>query len=67
MVIYKNNKFIFYYSSLSLITLLSYQFFSIAYFFFREKKIGLFQWIILGVSIGAIELYKKIKLKDEII
>lgn len=43
----------------SFVTLLSYQFFSIAYFFFREIHVGLFPWILLGATIGAIERFKK--------
>jgi hypothetical protein len=43
----------------SFIGLLSYQFFSLAYFFFREILIGLFPWILVGTTIGAIEHYKR--------
>lgn len=52
----------------SFVTLLSYQFFSVAYFFFREIHVGLFPWILMGASIGAIEKFKKDekeKLKNE--
>lgn len=43
----------------SFITLLSYQFFSLAYFFFREIRIGLFPWILMGATIGLVERLKK--------
>lgn len=42
----------------SLIGLLSYQMFSVAYYFFREVRVGLFPWILMGVTIGAYERYK---------
>lgn len=46
----------------SFIGLSSYQVFSVAYFFFREIRIGLFPWVLMGVSIGAYERYKLKKL-----
>lgn len=39
----------------SFIGLLSYQVFSIGYFFFREIRIGLLPWIFMGISIGFYE------------
>lgn len=48
----------------SFVGLFSYQVFSIAYFFFREIRVGLFIWIIMGVAIGETEkknMYYKIK------
>ncbi|WP_226678988.1 hypothetical protein [Mesobacillus jeotgali] len=42
----------------SFVGLFSYQIFSIAYFFFREIRIGLFPWILMGVAIGVYERYK---------
>lgn len=42
----------------SLIGLISYQVFSIGFFFFREIRVGLFPWILMGVAIGAFESYK---------
>lgn len=43
----------------SFISLLSYQFFSAAYFFYRELHVGLFPWILMGATIGAVERFKK--------
>lgn len=43
----------------SFVGLLSYQFFSAAYFFFRETYVGLFPWILMGACIGAVERFKK--------
>lgn len=39
--------------------LASYQVFSIGFYFFREVRVGLFPWILMGVAIGAYEKYKK--------
>src|SRR5699024_4616176 len=50
----------------SFIGLLSYQFFSFAYFFFRETYVGLFPWILMGATIGAVEKIKK-QIKSNII
>lgn len=43
----------------SFVSLLSYQFFSAAYFFFREVYVGLFPWILMGATIGVVERFKK--------
>ncbi|GAA5417988.1 hypothetical protein Pryu01_03066 [Paraliobacillus ryukyuensis] len=43
----------------SFIGLLCYVFFSGAYWFFREVYVGIFPWIFMGASIGALERYKK--------
>lgn len=43
----------------SFVVLASYQVFSVAYFFFREARVGLIPWILFGVTIGAVEYYKK--------
>lgn len=48
----------------SFVGLFSYQIFSIAYFFFREIRIGLFPWILMGVTIGIVERYKLRKSVD---
>src|SRR5690625_1590190 len=42
----------------SFVGLLSYLFFSGAYWFFREVYVGLFPWILMGAAIGAIERFK---------
>lgn len=42
----------------SFVGLLSYQVFSLGYFFFREARVGLFPWILMGVAIGVYERYK---------
>jgi hypothetical protein len=42
----------------SFVGLLTYQIFSVAYFFFREIRVGLFPWILMGVAIGVYEKYK---------
>ena len=39
----------------SFVGLFSYQVFSIAYYFFREIRVGLFPWILMGVTIGVYE------------
>lgn len=41
--------------------LLSYQFFSLAYFFFRETHVGLFPWILFGTTVGLIEKQLRIR------
>lgn len=46
----------------SFVGLFGYQIFSIAYFFFREIRIGLFPWVLMGVTIGIYEKSKKIKI-----
>lgn len=43
----------------SFIGLFSYQIFSVAYYFFRETRVGLFPWILMGVAIGVYERSKK--------
>lgn len=43
----------------SLVGLLSYQVFSVGYYFYREIRVGLFPWILIGVAIGVNEKYKK--------
>lgn len=47
----------------SFVGLFSYQVFSIAYYFFREIRVGLFPWILMGVTIGVYERYKEISRK----
>lgn len=42
----------------SFVGLLSYQVFSLGYYFFREIRVGLFPWILMGVAIGVYERYK---------
>lgn len=42
----------------SFVGLFSYQVFSIGYYFFREIRVGLFPWILMGVAIGVYEKYK---------
>lgn len=42
----------------SFVGLFGYQIFSVAYFFFREIRIGLFPWVLMGVTIGLYERYK---------
>lgn len=49
----------------SFIGLLSYQVFSLGYFFFREIRIGLIPWILMGTTIGIVERYKKNQLVDK--
>lgn len=49
----------------SFVGLFSYQIFSVAYYFFREIRVGLFPWILMGVAIGAYEKYKKDKIISE--
>lgn len=34
------------------VTLIDYQFFSLAYFFFREAFVGLFPWVLMGSAVG---------------
>lgn len=43
----------------SIIGLFSYQIFSIAFYFFREIRVGLFPWILIGMTIGVIERRKQ--------
>lgn len=43
----------------SFVGLLSYLFFSGAYWFWREVYVGLYPWILMGATIGAIERFKK--------
>lgn len=54
-----NNKAILALIVASFIGLVSYQVFSVAYYFYREVRVGLFPWILMGVTIGAYERYKK--------
>ena len=42
----------------SFVGLFSYQIFSVGYYFFREIRVGLFPWILMGVTIGSFERYK---------
>lgn len=42
----------------SFVGVFGYQIFSLAYFFFREIRIGLFPWVLMGVTIGVYERYK---------
>jgi len=49
----------------SFVGLFSYQIFSVAYFFFREIRVGLFPWILMGVAIGVYEKYKKDRIINE--
>ncbi|MED3652391.1 hypothetical protein [Heyndrickxia sporothermodurans] len=45
--------------------LASYQIFSVGYYFFREIRVGLFPWILIGVAIGVYEKTKnRAKLKN---
>jgi hypothetical protein len=48
----------------SFISLISYQFFSLAYFFFREVYVGLFPWILMGATIGMVEKHKRESAKN---
>lgn len=48
----------------SFVSLASYQVFSLGYFFFREIRIGLIPWILIGVTIGVVEKYKMLKNDD---
>lgn len=48
----------------SLVGLAGYQVFSIAYFFFREIRIGLFPWVLMGITIGLYERYKYLNVKE---
>lgn len=41
----------------SLAGLLSYQVFSLGYYFYREVRVGIFPWILMGATIGVNELY----------
>lgn len=43
----------------SFVGLISYVFFSSAYWFYREVYVGLFPWILMGATIGAIERFKR--------
>lgn len=42
----------------SFVGLFGYQVFSVAYFFYREIRIGLFPWVLMGVTMGLYERYK---------
>lgn len=42
----------------SFVGLFSYQIFSVAYYFFREIRVGLFPWILMAVAIGVYERHK---------
>lgn len=48
----------------SFVGLFSYQVFSVAYFFFREIRVGLFPWVLMGVTIGLYERCRYNKLQD---
>lgn len=48
----------------SFVGLFGYQVFSVAYYFFREIRIGLFPWVLMGVTIGVYERYKRINNYD---
>lgn len=50
----------------SFVGLASYQVFSLGYFFFREARIGLIPWILMGVTIGLLERQKRAKLKHHL-
>ncbi|TWT07040.1 hypothetical protein FQV26_04290 [Planococcus sp. CPCC 101016] len=54
-----NNKEVLVLIIASLVGLLSYQVFSTGYYFYREIRVGLFPWILMGVAIGVNEMYKK--------
>ena len=43
----------------SFVGLFAYQVFSVAYYFFREIRVGLFPWVLMGAAIGVYERYKK--------
>ncbi|RXT03673.1 hypothetical protein [Ammoniphilus sp. CFH 90114] len=43
----------------SFVGILSYQIFSLGYYFFRELRVGLFPWILIGVAIGVLEKYSR--------
>jgi hypothetical protein len=49
----------------SFVGLLSYQVFSVAYFFYKEIRVGHFPWILMGVAIGFYEKCKRDKIKNE--
>lgn len=55
----KGNRILLAMTVASLVSLLSYIVFSFAYWFFREIYVGLFPWILMGATMGAIERYKK--------
>lgn len=62
----KNNQTVHTLTLASLVGLFSYQVFSIAYYFFREINVGLFPWVLFGITIGIIERYKlREKVKNE--
>ncbi|MFD2131647.1 hypothetical protein ACFSKI_10545 [Pseudogracilibacillus auburnensis] len=52
------NKTIMTLMAASFVGLFSYQVFSIGYYFFRELRVGLFPWILMGVAIAVYERYK---------
>jgi hypothetical protein len=43
----------------SFVGLLSYQVFSVAFYFFREIRVGLFPWVLMGVAMGYYERFRK--------
>ncbi len=43
----------------SYVGLFTYQVFSVGYFFFREIRVGLFPWVLMGVAIGYYTRLKK--------
>ena len=46
----------------SFVSLFSYQIFSVAYYFFREIRVGLFPWVLMGVAIG---IYERERIRGE--
>ncbi len=61
MRICKDNKICIALLVTSFVGLAGYQVFSVAYFFFREIRVGLYMWILIGVTIGVVERYKNRK------
>lgn len=59
----QKDKTVFSLSVASFVSLFSYQVFSVAYFFFREIRVGLFPWILIGIAIGLNEKKKKGKIE----
>lgn len=54
----KNNNVILALLVASFVGLASYQVFSVGFYFFREVRVGLFPWLVMGVTIGVYEKYK---------
>lgn len=59
-----NNKNLVVLLTSSIVILASYQVFSVAFFFFREARVGLIPWILMGATVGYVELQKKLSFKD---